>query len=312
MDSFKLYFVITLCIIFFMIGSVGNIISIKIFLNKEFISQPITVYLIASAIINLVSLLYLPVMVLPEIWVFSNLACQIFGGFMVLLVEIQSWIYVFCSVDRAITTLFSHGCFFKNKFFFQIGMMVLCSFILLLSIFPNIYFYQAIKISNQTVCEFTQGPEYPWNFIYSRIQFILFRVVVPFIVTIVASILTIHKLCVSKRRVQANNAHNFKREYQFAKSLIVMDLLFIIFRLPTAINAALTEDTLFIYDFLYSIFGLLGALHNVFLFLIFIVFNKIYRDLFLKIFTNHERNSAGPTPQNQIIMMNVRRSHYEV
>ena len=98
-----------------MIGSVGNIISIKIFLNKEFISQPITVYLIASAIINLVTLLYLPVMILPEILVSSHLACQIFGVFMVLLVEIQSWIYVICSVDRAITTLFSQRCFFLNS-----------------------------------------------------------------------------------------------------------------------------------------------------------------------------------------------------
>jgi hypothetical protein len=299
MDSLKIYFVIVCCVIFFIIGSIGNIISIKIFFTKEFISQPTTNYLIASAIVNLVSLLHLPVIVLPDIWTVSNLACQICGGFMLFLVEVQSWVYALSSADRAITTMFPRRFIFKNKLFFQIVIMFSCSLILCLSILPHIIFYEKAIISNKTVCSFLEGPNYSWIFIYTKIQFVLFRTVLPFIITIIASILTIRALCVSKRRIHTN-VQNHEKEYQFAKSLILMDFLFIAFRLPTVINFVFNDNILFIYDFLYSFFGLLGALHNVFLFLIFILFNKIYRNLFLKIVSFHRRNSA---PQNPIIIM---------
>ena len=66
-----------------------------------------------------------------------------------------------------------------------------------------------------------------------------------FFFEIIASILTIHKLGVSKRRFQATNAQNFEREYQFereyAKPLIIIDLLLVIFRLPTVINYVADE-----------------------------------------------------------------------
>ena len=74
------------------------------------------------------------------------------------------------------------------------------------------------------------------------------------------------------------------REYQFARSLIIMDILFIIFRLPSNINLIINNSITLTYSFYYSIFALLGALHNVFSFLIFILFNRIYRNLFKSIF----------------------------
>ena len=135
-----------------------------------------------------------------------------------------------------------------------------------------------------------------------KIQFTLFRTVIPFTITITASFITIYKLFASKRRLSVENWRNMNREYQFARSLIIMDILFIIFRLPSNINLIINNSIILTYSFYYSIFALLRALHNVFAFLIFILFNRIYRELFKRIFF-YKSNRVGVV--NEIIFVQI-------
>ncbi len=53
MDTFKFYFVIGCCIVYFLIGWFGNIISILIFNKKKFKKQPTTTYLISLNVLNI-------------------------------------------------------------------------------------------------------------------------------------------------------------------------------------------------------------------------------------------------------------------
>ena len=66
-------------------------------------------------------------------------------------------------------------------------------------------------------------------------------------------------------------------------TLVEMDILFILFRLPTLINTMIDPNgaNKIAYGFIYSMFSLIGTMHNVFTFLIFIIFNKVYRKLYL-------------------------------
>ena len=293
-DSFQYYTFLSLCLGFFVIGNFGNIISIIIFTRKEFIKQPTTVYLIVSNIVNLIIIFYLPFMVLPEIWTqlaAETISCQLFGGFVVILTEIQSWIYSICSLDRCITTVAPFKFQFKNKLKFQLTLIFICAITLILLCVPFITYYRAYQLesTNQTVCLFSQSLEFSWVIIYFKLEFGLFRTLLPFIITTSASFSTVYKLYSSKLKLNVRNVRRMNKEIQFAKSLVIMDILFVIFRIPSIINLTLQADMLFVYKFLYSIFALLGALHSVFIFLIFFLFNKIYRQLF-KNFVFGEKN----------------------
>lgn len=285
MDLFQHYILVGVCVGFLIIGSFGNIISIVIFTRKEFIKQPTTFYLIISNIINLITILYLPFIVMPKIWTIllaETISCQLFCGFMLVLGEMQSWVYSMCSLDRCITTVAPYKFHFKNKSKFQLTLLFLFILIIILLCVPFLYYYREFKLEsgNQTVCLFPQSIELNWVIIYFKVQFGLFRTILPFIITISASLITVFKLCSSKLNLNVRDRNDMNREIQFAKTLIIMDILFVVFRIPTAVNIFFQFNMLFAYTFLYSIFALLGVFHNVFIFLIFIIFNKIYRQLF--------------------------------
>jgi hypothetical protein len=282
MDLFQFYLSCGLIIIFILIGCFGNIISIIVFLKKEFITQSTTFYLITSAIVNIVTVFYLPVMIFAEIWNSSTILCKILGGFTLILLELQSWVYVLSSVDRCLTTIAPGKFLWKNKMIFQTATSLMCIFVIILISAPPIYFYEkSIVISSNvtySVCSFPNGVT--WIFPYLQYQFIFLRIIIPFIITIIASFLTIYKLCASKRKMGKSEWKNMRREVQYSRALIIMDILFIIFLLPTLVNMFGNKNETFIFTFIYSAFAMLGAVHNVFLFFIFIVFNRIYRKLF--------------------------------
>jgi hypothetical protein len=96
-----------------------------------------------------------------------------------------------------------------------------------------------------------------------------------------------------------------KREYHFARSLIIMDLIFLVVRILTLININIQNNMRFLYTFLYSVFVLLGALHSVLFFFIFIIFNKIYRDLLKKIFCRNSNRLDVNRETNEFVIVNI-------
>ena len=289
MDTFQFYFFIGCCAVYIIIGCSGNITSIFIFNKKEFKTQPTTTYLISLNVLNIICIVYLPFIIIAQLWTDiydETISCQIFFGFMYILSETQSLIYSLCSLDRCITIFAPLKYLKKNKLKFQLAILFMISFIVVLLSVPTIYYAEKQVFENQTVCDFKNG----WSFKYSLYQYTLMRTIIPFLVTIISSLLTIYKLIASKLRLQARDWKKMKREYHFARSLIIMDLIFFLVRLPTLINNNIQNNTRFLYTFLYSVFCLMGAVHSVLLFLIFIVFNKIYRDLFKKIFSCKSNN----------------------
>ena len=250
MDSFQHYIIIALCIVYFIIGSFGNIISIIIFKRKEFIKQPTTVYLIVSNYINIITVLYLPFMVMPEIRQLINgtIGCQLFGGFTIILSELQSWVYSICSLDRCITTLAPLKFSFKNKLKFQLTLIFICAIILILLCIPFLYYYREYQLdydANKTICLFSQSLELNWVITYFKYQFGLFRTGLPFVITIIASFITLYNLCSSKLKLNKNDWNKMQKEFQFARTLITMDILFVIFRIPNTIYASLQSSVIF-------------------------------------------------------------------
>ncbi len=267
-------------VVFLIIGGFGNTISIIIFNNKEFKTEPTTTYLMCSCVFNIITIIYLPIMITPSLWVVDTINCKIYGGLVVWIVEVQAWIVALCSFDRLITVLYPHKFMFKNKLRFQLGSIITIVIVILVLICPFMYFYNAeLNVRNQTVCSFPNEPT--WILVYFKFQLILFRTLLPFAIMIISSVTIVYKLCKMKAKFYRNSV--FKREIQLAKSLVAMDIFFIIFRLPTMFYVIFNNnDNRLVYSFIYSIFVSLGTINNVFIFIIFIEFNKVYRDIFIK------------------------------
>jgi hypothetical protein len=304
MDTFQFYFLIGCCIVYILIGCSGNIISIFIFNKKEFKTQPTTNYLISLNVVNIICIVYLPFAIIAQLWTDiydETISCQIFFALLFIIYETQSLIYSLCSLDRCITIFAPFKYLKKNKLKFQLAVLLFISFIVVSLSVPTIYNAEKQVFENQTVCEF----KYIWAFQYSLYQYTLTRTVIPFLVTISASLLTIYKLIVSKLRLQARDWRKMKREYHFARSLIIMDIIFLVVRIPTLININIQNNMRFLYTFLFSLFGMFGTIHSVLFFFIFIIFNKIYRDLFKKIFSRKSNRVDMNRETNEFVLVNI-------
>ena len=101
---------------------------------------------------------------------------------------------------------------------------------------------------------------------------------------IISSVLIFWRVWNSKKKFRGEDA-SFGKEYQMAICLILVDVVFLLSRLPNTIYSLIykQEDGSFIYTDLCLIFSLVGHAHSVFEFIIFIFCNKIYRNLFSKL-----------------------------
>jgi hypothetical protein len=278
----ELAIIITVLVVLIIIGLFGNIISIFIFSDNEFRKQPPAFYLIVASFVNIITLLYLPFTALPVIWPINDFACKFFGGILLASSEYQSFMVSICSIDRLITVFYQFKYLFKNKNKFQIPLIVILLIVITGFVIPAVYFYDKETTSdNQTFCSFSNDPKLIWAFYYFKIQLILFRTIIPFLLMIVSSILIYWKIKSNKRKLGTLNATQ-KKAYQLGITLIVMDILFVVFRLPTLINTVINPNgsDRIVYSLFYSMFVLFAAVHNAFTFLIFLKFNKAYRKLF--------------------------------
>ncbi len=87
----QFYFITTVNIIYYIIGSYGNIISLIIFNKNEFKKQPATFYLNASCIMNLVIIFYSTIMFLAPIWQITSATCKSYQWLFGFILRFQAW-----------------------------------------------------------------------------------------------------------------------------------------------------------------------------------------------------------------------------
>ena len=140
--------------LYLIVGGFGNVISFIIFNNKLLKNQTTTVYLKASFVMNIITILYMPIMQLQPIWIKNKINCILFPGTFSLIIQTQAGIMALSSVDRAFSVLKQGKCSFKNSFKIQIIAIISIIFINFLTLFPNSFFYTAESVGNVTLCDF--------------------------------------------------------------------------------------------------------------------------------------------------------------
>ena len=194
--------------LFIIIGAYGNIVSFIIFNNKLLKNQLSTKYIKGAIIMNIIVILYLPLIFFSPIWILNTVTCKIYNGVFAIIVQIQAWITALSSIDRMISVLKPHDYLFKNKFRFQMSAMLTVVLIILIITSPHFIYYDTRTKNIQTVCIFTEE----WARLYLRVEFALFRAIFPFILMIISSIMITFKMCKTKANLTRNdNRYKEKR-----------------------------------------------------------------------------------------------------
>ena len=282
MEDIKYRFSVISCAVFIPIGFIGNIISIVIFGHSQFRKQPIATYLIIVSIINIISLFQLPNQLMLRYWTGItdwNSACKISTGIFMITKQANNWILSLSSVDRMVTVIAPMKFQFKDTKTFQIVCVILVCAINAVADFPIIYSIKNYVLSyNVSMCSLPLEPNYFWFTQYAQINLTIFGSGMPFVIMITSSVLIVWTLLKSKSKFSRDKS--FQKEFNLTVSLVLMDAFFIITALPMNIYAHISFPDPFVYQILY----LLSNFHNIFLFVLFTICNKLYKAILYKLF----------------------------
>ena len=288
----RLWFISVSLVVCFTIGGFGNVISMIIFNNKLFKKQTTTVYLQASFLFSLFILLYTPVMYLAPLWIVNSNNCKIYTGILAIITEIKAWIQAMGSLDRLISVLKPHKFLFKNKLKNQAILMFSIAFVLILLTLPGSIFFTSMTFKNKTICSFPIQEDLKWISIYSGAEYFCFRTILPFLIMLTSSGIISWTMYKNKNHLIPNVDR--KREINLFKSLISIDLFIMIFQIPSFIQIFQSSSANYFNTLEYSIFFSVSLISNVFLFLVFMICNRVYRNLFFKYIKFFKNNIIVP------------------
>ena len=295
MADLQFQFSVIISPVFFVCGLFSSIISILILNKSEFKNQSTKTYLIITCIINIVYVTYLPFALIPAIWEINSIDCKIFLTFSLFIAEIQAWVLAFCSIDRLVFIVSPTRFLFRKNLKFQIGICAVASIVIIILIIPCVYFYSAYKgANNQISCSFDSS--LIWVLNYLKNEYFLIEILIPFSIMITSSVVVYWTIY--KRELTLTLNPQSKTAIKLAKSLVAMDIVFILTKLPPLFYVLILNvgSDEIIYSFAYTLICVICASYSYFYFLFLIIFNKIYRDIFVKYFSFFCKKPSAVVP----------------
>jgi len=221
-----------------LLGLVGNLFGVLVISKKKLVKiGPQIVYtaLFIFDLINLI-LIFQPYLLFGfnnNVIASSSLTCKSYWYVNYVLGPISPMLNVYISIERYISIFDPKNKYFllKNQiqFIFIIGLTV---FNMLLYA-PIGIFLDLVILENQTVCYFIHVY---WNDTYGYIDLIN-RVIIPFILMIIFSILIIQTIFKTRTRISSSNRaqRTFQKDVRFSLIIILLNISYIIFSLPLSV-----------------------------------------------------------------------------
>ena len=267
------------------LGIIGNLISIFIFtrpiLNKKTNTGLLFTIL---CLLNLIIILYEGYLKWP---IFFKLTPKLKEIIKRVLEHSLSWIQVLISFDRFITVFFPiKGVRLMNKksVLFSI---ILCLIVLITGV-QFMYYWFTFTTKKQLILYTT---------IFKFID-ILMKIIIPYLIIIVMDIMVIVRLRRSKSELRARQPLRRSTSSRFTINTIVIDLLFLICNLSYVLNSYISIQLKFNevinhidinVSLASSFLRLLSVIYLHLFFILFLIFNRIFRHEFILIF---KRNSC--------------------
>jgi hypothetical protein len=295
-DYLQLYFGITVTILFILIGIFGNVTSCIIFNSKEFTKQPVTICLNVSCLMNLVTIMYLPVIMFSSLWETSSVNCKVFNALFHLIIRIQAWMVSIGSLDRLVTLLKKGTFIFEYKTVFKMIGALSITLIICILLSPEIYYLELVhkKEGNISYCSFPRHKGFNWLHAYYKIEYSLMRICLPFMIMTASSVSILRRFEELKKKL-FKNKHDHRDRHLFV-SLMALDVFFILFRLPYLIYQLVNDGSeIFMHSFFEKALLSVDVISNVFVFLVLIIFNNLYRKLFFELYFGKKKEQKMNT-----------------
>ena len=217
-------------IVLTIIGIIGNSLVFYILTRKKFLKESIFRYFIASEIVASLSLVlvwmhYVPILLK---WDVPVLFCKIYSTMLSVFYSFYPWISVLNSIDRLLTLKYPFGFKFIKKFKYQASALLIVLLALILVNIPRVLYIE--KKENPKLCVFNDlkiG-------LFISVENLFISNIIPLIIMLISTFLIISFLIKQKRKLIQNRI-NYRREKDFIKSVLTMDLWFILLYSPYCI-----------------------------------------------------------------------------
>ena len=268
-------------IIFSIIGVTGNSLVFYILTRPKFLKESIfrlfiiseiaaTVLLISSMVYGVLTFLKLDV---PPTF------CKIFLFLTYIFYGFYPWVSVLNSLDRLLTLKYPKNFKFLKTFKTQVltAISIFCMFMIFN--IPRIVYGAR---TNRTLCAINDDQA---GFYVNLINLVISDII-PFFIMICSTFLIFHYLITQKKKLQ-ENVSNFRREKQFIKSVLAMDLWFLICYSPFCIMQLLRFTVQFDnsarFNLLNDITVILATIEVSCNFFVYLLCNRLFRCYFLSI-----------------------------
>lgn len=276
----------TCSIILFAIGTYGNLISLIIYLRKQFRTQSIGTYLSCLSLFNLFAILSLLFDIFKFEWTRNVQFCRYYVYLHYINLQYCSWILVLNSFDHLVSVSMAIRIKIIKKKSFQIAILAIV-FILLLILNLPISIY---AVYNERIlgCDLSNEVGYLVDIVDMFVC-----TLIPFIIMSICTVIMIYKLFSFKKSLATRQSR--KRKTQFARTVIGINLIFLVCNLPISIVliilnyytyagklAPLARAKL---KLVYRVFHIVMYIHNAIPFIIYMIFNRLFRKDFYKLFS---------------------------
>ena len=233
----------------------------------------------------------------------TSLYCKIYYSLGFILPAYSSWILVFISLERFISTAYS-----TSKLAKLIGnkrlQMVSLFFVLIFCIcyycidWLDYKLVYAVLVNDSSYVYYDSYVNgsisgcYLDNNLYNILEYMntFYETLIPFVLMVIQSALIIYSMRVARQRISQSNSaiakKRIQRDFEFARTILLLDLRFILFHLPH--NLATNYITLFLLtnpsvflqylqNYLYYFYKIGYAIN----FLVYLIFNKNFRAEFI-------------------------------
>lgn len=283
------------------LGIVFNFLNLFVFSRKRFKNDTMGFYYTLLAILDIFVLIMLflgffGISIDRDFTEISNFSCKAISYFLRVFIHMSSWLNVLITVDRLVCIKYSNKKFhfLKNKSILSIIIFVLFLIFCLVNI-PNLFFslnnqsqYNESLDKNDKIFKCCGSYE------ISMSRDLIFNIIasfLPFVCMLGTNIWLIRILFKSRQKV--NNDSSMKKDYNFAFSLIALNIFFLITLIPMAINTVLihvfyyqNKNSPLFYGASLSIFitTYISSLNFAIPFLLHLEFNKLFKKEFKSIF----------------------------
>ena len=291
------------------IGLIGNIISIIIFSRKTFRNNSISTYCIALSINEFLSLFRFAtslgnIAFNVNLQDQSDILCRVYNYITTVHSSVQPLILVAFSIDKLLSMRTSSIAILKKKWFQCSVVATIVLFNILLYLPLPILIKRREVVPGRVICDLNTIGFLPTFMILVVLETCL----VPFIIMIGSSIITIRLLIKSRNSVARNgnvSKDRKSRDNKYAVSSVSFNIMFLVFRSPVMVYYTLFAFYNYynVYFFNFSLF--LMYLNSASFFFIHLVSNSLFRREFLVLIGLVKRNGeVSSNTNNRAITLN--------